>query len=150
MFCTFSFLATPHLVTASGISVDNVFNEVNQARIQNSQPVLRKNNLLTLAAQRKAQDMLTYGYWAHINPVTGATPWKFILATGYRGKFAGENLAKDFGNTQTLISTWIASPTHKQNLLSSRFQETGIAVATGTVNGQTWNIVVQMFGEPRK
>lgn len=139
----------PRLVLASSLTTGNVYSEINQTRIQNGVSALKTNKLLTLAAQRKAQDILTYGYWAHVNPVTGATPWKFILATGYRGKLAGENLAKNFGETQSLVNAWMASPTHKQNLLSSRFQETGIAVTTGTVNGQSWTIVVQMFGEPR-
>ncbi|AKM82865.1 hypothetical protein A2422_02750 [Candidatus Woesebacteria bacterium RIFOXYC1_FULL_31_51] len=146
----FVFLAIPNLVKASGLSVENVYNEVNQTRIQNGQLALKKNNLLTLAAQRKAQDLISYGYWAHNNPTTGATPWKFILATGYRGRLAGENLGRDYGDTGSLIGAWLASPTHKQNLLSNRYKETGIALATGVVNGQTRTVIVQMFGEPRQ
>lgn len=149
LFCTLIFLTIPNLVSASSVTVENIYSEVNQVRVQNNQPALRKNNLLTLAAQRKAQDLITYGYWAHNNPTTGATPWKFILGTGYRGKLAGENLGRDYGNTGSLIGAWIASPTHKQNILSNRYKETGIALATGAVNGQTRTVIVQMFGEPR-
>lgn len=148
-FFAFIFLVTPNLVKASSLSVENVYNEINQTRIQNGQLALRKNNLLTLAAQRKAQDLIIYGYWAHNNPTTGTTPWKFILGTGYRGKLAGENLGRDYSNTGSLISAWIASPTHKQNIFSNRYKETGIALATGVVNGQTRTVIVQMFGEPR-
>lgn len=149
VLCTYTFLTAPSHVSAASISVNNIYNEVNQTRIQNNQPILKTNPLLTLAAERKAKDMITYGYWAHVNPTTGTTPWKFILDSGYRGKFAGENLAKGYSDTQSLISAWMASSLHKQNILSVRFQETGIAVVNGTINGQASTVIVQMFGQPR-
>lgn len=40
----------------------------------------------------------------------------------------------------------MASPTHKDNLLNSKYKEMGIAVVEGTLNGQQTTLVVQMFG----
>lgn len=129
-------------ISAAALTSDNVLNDVNAARIQNGVPILKKNNLLTIAAQRKADDMVKYGYWAHVNPQTGATPWNFILGTGYRTRYLGENLGKDFNDTIPLVSAWTASPTHRQNMLSTKFQETGIAV----ISAQGKTIIVQEFG----
>lgn len=136
---------TPKAFAAS-LTSDNVLNEVNQVRIQNGVPALKKNNQLALAAERKGQNMITYAYWAHTNPTTGATPWSFILGTGYRKRYLGENLARNYNDTTPLLSAWMNSPTHKANLIASKYKETGIAVVTGTVNGQEWTVVIEEFG----
>ena len=143
-------LIRPNLAFAASLSVDNIYTNINQSRIQNNLQPLKINSNLTLAAERKAQDMLTYGYWAHTNPVTGSTPWKFILEAGYKGRYAGENLAKDYPDTDTVVNAWMNSTGHKQNILSSNYKETGIAIAYGVVGNEHRTIIVQMFGGPKK
>lgn len=104
-----------------------------------------ENEALDKAAQMKAQNMFSENYWAHFAP-SGKTPWDFILGTGYRFTYAGENLAKNFYNSDNVVEAWMASPTHKENLLNSKYKDIGIAVVDGVLNGQKTTLIVQMFG----
>ena len=47
------------------------------------------------------------------------------------------------------MNAWMNSPTHKDNILNSRFQEIGLAVGTGEVKGATTTVIVQLFGRPK-
>lgn len=106
------------------------------------------NSVLSEAAAAKAADMFANNYWAHVSP-TGTEPWSFISSSGYNYQHAGENLARDFSNPKDIVSAWMASSTHKKNLLDSRYQDIGIAVMDGYINGVETTIVVQMFGTPQ-
>lgn len=130
---------------ASNIAVQDVFNDTNKRRIENGLVPLRLNGQLSVAAQKKAQDMFAKGYWAHIAP-DGATPWSFVLGSGYDYVYAGENLAKDFQNSDDVVNAWYASPSHRENLLSGNYQDIGLAVVNGVLNGFETTLVVQMFG----
>lgn len=131
---------------ASDIQITQVFDQINQQRIENSLPVLKLNDQLSEAARRKASDMFASNYWAHINPTNGREPWYFFDAVGYDYRYAGENLARDFSTTAPMIKAWMNSPTHKDNIVSTRYQETGIAVVNGVLNGVETTLVVQLFG----
>lgn len=91
--------------------------------------------------------MVAKSYWAHFAP-DGKTPWDFVRQAGYNFTAAGENLARDFGGVDPMISAWLASPTHRENLLSSNFTEIGVGVAEGVIAGKSTTVVVQMFGRP--
>lgn len=104
-----------------------------------------ENDALDQAAALKAQNMFQENYWAHFAP-SGKTPWDFILGTGYKFTVAGENLAKNFSSSDDVVAAWMASPTHRDNLLNSKYQDIGIAVEEGVLNGQKTILVVQEFG----
>ncbi len=93
----------------------------------------------------KAKDMAENQYFAHTSP-TGATPWQWFSKAGYRYSYAGENLAINFTESVDVENAWIASPTHLANLISDKFDETGIATYQGTYQGQPTTFVVQLFG----
>lgn len=104
-----------------------------------------ENEALDKAANLKAQNMFSENYWAHFAP-SGKTPWDFILGSGYKFTFAGENLAKNFYTSDEVVKAWMASPTHRDNLLNPKYQDIGIAVVDGVLNGQKTTLVVQEFG----
>ena len=131
---------------ASDIQITQVFEQINQQRVENSLPALKLNDKLSEAARRKASDMFASNYWAHTNPTNGREPWYFFDAVGYDYRYAGENLARDFGTTVPMIKAWMNSLTHKENIVSTRYQETGIAVVNGVLNGVETTLVVQLFG----
>ncbi len=108
---------------------------------------LAVNDTLTRAAQAKADDMARRGYFAHFD-AEGRAPWDWIRDAGYEYKFAGENLAIQFSDSADVVEAWLNSPTHRENLLDTRFTEMGIAVAQGLYQGQPTIFVVQMFGTP--
>ena len=132
---------------ATDISVDKLFQQVNQEREKNGLSALTYNDKLSTAASLKAQDMFSKNYWAHFAP-DGKTPWDFILSSGYNYEYAGENLAKNFLFSDGVISAWMNSQTHRDNILKRDYTEVGYAIVNGTLNGEQTTLVVQMFGKP--
>lgn len=130
---------------ASQIDPDKVIELTNSERLSAGVTLLKENSELDQAALAKATDMFENNYWAHISP-TGTEPWYFITQSGYQYKHAGENLARDFSNPKDVVTAWMASPTHRQNLLDDRYKDIGVAVVDGYINGVETTIVVQLFG----
>lgn len=130
---------------ASSISLTRVAELTNQERIRAGAPSLALNSLLTEAAVRKAGDMVAFDYWAHVSP-SGREPWAFFREVGYNYTYAGENLARDFSSAEAAVAAWMASPSHRENLLNGRYQEIGIAVVDGTLGGVETTLIVQLFG----
>lgn len=119
----------------------------NDARLSNNQKILARSTVLDSAAMLKAEDMASNGYFAHTSP-TGITPWYWFNKAGYAFVYAGENLAIDFTESVDVENAWLASPTHKANIMSEKFSEIGIATIDGTYQGRPTTYVVQMFGKP--
>ncbi len=144
--------ATPYagvkiLGYAANISTTEVIRLTNIKRAEAGVGALRYNALLSQAAAAKGAHMLQYDYWAHVAP-DGTEPWKFFTDVGYRYRYAGENLARDFTNPQSTVDAWMASPAHRENLLSTKYVDIGVAVVEGDLSGADTTIVVQLFGTP--
>lgn len=108
---------------------------------------LTENTTLNQAAQLKAQHMFENNYWAHVSP-DGIDPWHWFEQVGYDYLSAGENLARNFDTSNGVVSAWMASPTHRDNILHDSFTEIGIAVVNGNLDGEETTLVVQLFGTP--
>jgi uncharacterized protein YkwD len=130
---------------ASDITADNVIKLVNKARISAKVAELTTNNLLQKAAEQKAQDMIDENYFAHVSP-QGKTPWDFIENSGYDYLYAGENLAINYKNADDQQKAWMNSELHRKNILNPEYQEIGVAVKSGKIDGQVTTITVQEFG----
>lgn len=117
----------------------------NIERVKKGLGTVSENEALDKAARLKAENMFQENYWAHFAP-SGKTPWDFILGAGYHFTFAGENLAKNFYTSSEVVTAWMASPTHRDNLLNSHYKDIGIAVVEGVLNGQKTTLIVQEFG----
>ncbi|MBI3887705.1 hypothetical protein HY310_01405 [Candidatus Microgenomates bacterium] len=130
---------------ASNISVGDLLRYTNDRRLANGQGTVVLNDTLSKAAGAKAADMFANQYWAHTSP-QGKDPWSFINAAGYKYLFAGENLARDFGDSKSVVDAWMNSPSHRDNLLNSRYQDVGFAVMNGKYGNYETTLVVQMFG----
>ncbi|HJX59050.1 MAG TPA: CAP domain-containing protein [Patescibacteria group bacterium] len=130
---------------AANISPDEIIRLTNEKRVQNGLAPLSLNSTLSQAAQAKGADMLNKDYWAHVAP-DGTQPWKFFTDFGYRYRYAGENLARDFTNPASAVDAWMASPSHKENLLSPKYKEIGVAVIEGDLAGVDTTLVIQFFG----
>lgn len=133
------------LGTFSNISGDQLLILTNQKRQEVGAAPLTLNGALSQAAEAKANDMFSKNYWAH-NAPDGTSPWVFIKGAGYNYIYAGENLARGFTSPSDVVNAWMASPTHKANMLSSNFKDVGFSAQTGTLNGEETVLVVEMFG----
>lgn len=130
---------------SSNISNQELLILTNQQRQNNNLGSLTDNSELDAAAANKAADMFSKDYWAH-NAPDGTTPWVFIKSAGYNYIYAGENLARGFNSAPDVITAWMNSPEHRQNVLSSNYQNVGFAVATGKLSGEDTVLVVEMLG----
>lgn len=121
----------------------------NADRADNDLPPLVLNPTLVAAAQAKANDMATKGYFAHTSP-EGLEPWHWFKEVRYSFQYAGENLAIDFSDSGDVNKAWMDSPTHRDNILDPHFIEVGIATAQGMYQGRLTTFVVQEFGTPAR
>jgi hypothetical protein len=119
----------------------------NQERQSLGMAPLKENPQLKQAALFKAKDMLEKNYFAHQSP-QGISPWYWFKIAGYNYKFAGENLAIGFLDSEQVYSAWLKSPGHRANILNPSFKEIGIAVLNGNFQGNQTTVVVQLFGTP--
>jgi hypothetical protein len=130
---------------ASQIPPSEIIRLTNIERTNRGLLPLKMNNELNAAAAQKAGDMFAKDYWAHVSP-TGTQPWFFITNNGYSYRYAGENLARDFSDPNSVVQAWLNSPSHRDNLLNDRYQDIGVAVVDGKLEGRDTTLVVQMFG----
>lgn len=130
---------------ATDINVEKLLNLTNLRRAEAGLQPVSLNGQLSDAALAKANDMFSKNYWAH-NAPDGTTPWVFISNAGYQYLYAGENLARDFNDSESVVSAWMASSSHKENILKKEYQEIGFAVVNNRLGGEETTLVVQMFG----
>lgn len=129
----------------SDIQPERIVELSNKERVAGGVGELKLDPLLTKAALSKASDMMARDYWAHTAP-DGRQPWNFITEGGYQYRFAGENLARDFSTSEDVVAGWMNSKSHRENLLSPKYQDIGIAVVQGDLGGVNTTLVVQFFG----
>jgi uncharacterized protein YkwD len=147
-FLNFFTLVSPSVLGyASNISPEKIIELTNQKRAELGLAPLVNNPSLNEVAQRKAADMFAFNYWAHVSP-SGRDPWSFFKEVGYKYIYAGENLARDFMDSASVVEAWMNSPTHKDNIVNPNYKEIGVAVVNGTLNGVETTLVVQVFGTP--
>jgi uncharacterized protein YkwD len=101
------------------------------------------NTDLRQAALSHSNEMIAESYFEHTSP-QGLTFIDRIDATGYmngaRSWVVGENLVWGTGplsTPQALVTAWMNSPPHRENLLRPSFREIGIAAVAGTPRSQS-------------
>lgn len=131
----------------ANLNTIDIVNEINNIRKSYGLEPLTINPKLDVAAMLKAEDMISNDYFNHNSP-EGKTPWFWFNAVNYNYKYAGENLALNFWNNKETVQAWLNSPSHKDNILSPNYQETGVAILSGTTSTtkESKTIIVQLFG----
>jgi hypothetical protein len=123
------------------LNSNNLVNKHNNERLKNGLSKIKINQQLTLSAQNKANDMLRNNCWSHYCP-DGRSPWEYFKDVEYDYIFAGENLAEGFYTIDTVMSAWMNSPTHKENILRDKYTEVGFGFAYGNFQNNTDNLIV--------
>jgi len=137
----------PNNIFFADITRSTLISMLNQTRQSLGLGTLTENSKLDQAAQLKANDMLKNGYFSHISP-SGTTPWYWFSQSGYNYKYAGENLAIGFYDSEDVYNAWLNSQSHKDNMLNSAYTEVGTAIVSGFGDNNAI-IVVQLFGTPK-
>ena len=115
-----------------------------------STPV-RPSAVLEQVAYGHAHDMAEHAYFEH-KDLAGRTPSDRVRAAGYREKLVGENIAYGPKSPEEVVSGWLDSPGHCENIMDPRFAEMGVAYTFGHAPGRTssrglyW---VQVLADPK-
>lgn len=124
---------------------------VNYARVQAGLPRLDNPRRLDYAAYRKAGDILRCNEFSH--EACGRDFLFWMRESGYlkrRCWWAGENIAwgtGSLGTARSIMSAWLRSPSHRENLLGREYREFGIALRIGDLSGATGaHVWVNQFG----
>lgn len=78
------------------------------------------SDALETCAMVRAQEIVTT--WSHSRP--NGSDWYTVNSS----IMYGENLAKGYSSADAAVAAWMASPTHKDNVLYSGFKTCGIAI----------------------
>lgn len=101
-----------------------VIQEINVERRNNGLVELTENEILDKTAKIKACDLRDRNYWSHQDP-EGRFSWHLFIENGYNYKYAGENLAREYGDN-VVVEAWMNSPVHKEIILKPEYREIGI------------------------
>jgi uncharacterized protein YkwD len=109
----------------------------NEARRRQGLPPLSGDQALAEAARRHSNDMLARGFFSHVNPDGLSASQR--LPRGYAQvlRQSGENIWMGSGQNLrdprylagTIMSSLMASPGHRQNLLDPQYTHLGVGVA---------------------
>lgn len=146
----YSFATTGRLTvlgTESDVHIVELLDDTNHEREGEGLSELALNDKLSQAALLKAQDMFEEQYWAHVSP-SGTQPWKWFGDVGYNYSYAGENLAKNYPTAQATVDAWMASETHRENILKPEYVDVGFAVVNGELEGKSTTLIVALYGAP--
>lgn len=107
---------------------------VNQERLAHGLRPLRTNHELGQVARSQVTSMLSHDYFADVRP-TGQTPLSLVAVTRYPAHAAafsiGQNIAwgtEGFTTPAHIVAAWMASPPHREIMLSSIYRNAGVAV----------------------
>jgi uncharacterized protein YkwD len=111
---------------------------INDERASHGLSGVAPNGDLHQAALSHSNEMVNQGYFEHTSPA-GLTFMDRIESTGYmngaRTWTVGENLVWGTGplsTPQALVTAWMNSLPHRENLLRPNFREIGVAAVAGT------------------
>ena len=136
---------------ASAVQEQAMLCLLNYARQQAGLAKLDDSRKLDGSAANKAADILRCNSFSH--EACGRDFLYWFRRAGYlnaRCWWAGENLAwgtGSLGSARSIMKAWLHSPSHRANMLSSNYRETGISLRTGGLSGSSdAHVWVNHFG----
>ncbi|MEV5963294.1 CAP domain-containing protein [Kribbella sp. NPDC051952] len=130
----------------SGTAEAQVLALTNQERAKAGCGPLRTNSALVQAAEAHASDMVAKHYFAH-DSLDGRSPFDRMKAAGFKGGAMAENIAVGYSSPSAVVTGWMNSPGHRQNILNCSYSMIGIGYDSGQVKPEwgkgSW---VQDFG----
>jgi uncharacterized protein YkwD len=111
-------------------------------------PPLTLAPLLEKAAMAHSKDMAMHDLFDHKGS-DGSSPSDRVTRAGYKWRMIGENLASGVTTADEVVSGWLSSPHHCENIMGPRFTQMGVAYYYDKKSngGIYWT---QVFGTPAK
>lgn len=101
---------------------------VNQERAKVGCSALTVNAKLTAAALNHSKDMAAHATMSHTGS-DGSDPGQRITGSGYNWMTYGENVAYGYSTPEEVMTGWMNSPGHRENILNCAFKEIGVGLA---------------------
>lgn len=120
----------PNAPTTQSTFATQVVHLVNQERAKAGLNALTSNGALTTMSLDKAKDMYNRNYFDHTSPTYGS-PFDMMKTYGIQFSYAGENIAKGQRTPQEVMTAWMNSAGHRQNILNSHYTKIGVAYYKG-------------------
>ena len=92
-------------------------------------------------ARTKSQDMAVNRYFDHRSPTYGMAN-EMLSSFGITWSAWGENIASGQETPEKVVAAWMASPTHRQNILAKHFTFLGVGYYVDSSGTPYWT---QMF-----
>jgi uncharacterized protein YkwD len=116
----------------------------NAERIKNKLPPLKLNLTLSKVARAHSENMARQGKMVHV--LDGKDQFARIKASGYRYRYAGENLARGNLEVEEIIELLMKSPGHRANILKPEYTEIGVGLAPAP---KEYTYYTQVFASPK-
>lgn len=113
---------------ANSSNIDEVIRLVNEERAKNGLKPLVKNNDLCKAADKRAEEIVMR--FDHTRP-DGSSCFTVLKEFGITYMAVGENIAAGQQSPVKVMESWMNSPGHRANILSSNFGEIGVGCISG-------------------
>jgi uncharacterized protein YkwD len=117
---------------------------LNQQRAANGIGPLVENAALSTASAGYSQRMVAQSFFGHESP-DGGTLVQRLTDAGYLDDddawVVGENIGwgqASLATARSMVTAWMNSPGHRENLLSADYTQVGLGLALGTPSDQTW------------
>jgi uncharacterized YkwD family protein len=117
-------------VASSFPYANRVVSLVNQERAKAGLMPLTNDTKLTVMALDKAKDMYNKHYFDHTSPTFGS-PFDMMNSYGIHYTYAGENIAMGQKTPQEVMTSWMNSAGHRQNILNPNFTKIGVSYYNG-------------------
>lgn len=134
---------TPSAAQAVTISPleQQIVTATNKARTKAGCTAVRIDGRLQYATRTHSTDMARRGILTHTGSDNSTFATRDIRA-GYTNPLS-ENIARGYTNPDTLVNAWLASPSHRRNLLNCTAKAIGVGIAT---NNRGSLYITQDFG----
>lgn len=113
---------------------------INKERANSNLSPLQADAELMKVARLKANDMVQNNYFSHFSPTYGS-PFDMMRQFGITFRAAAENIAGN-STVQGAVSAWMGSEGHRNNILNTNYNYTGVGIAKSNKYGY---VFVQMF-----
>jgi uncharacterized protein YkwD len=141
---------TPGCPTASMVRFAlDLFNDINIERANAGEPALAVDGCVTYVAELRSSDMAMRNYFSHTSP-DGTGAFDLLDAYDVPHGWAGENLARnnypDDQSVAVAIRALMASPGHRDNILSTNYTALGVAAVNDGAG--MWYYTMVFIGPP--
>lgn len=100
-------------------------------------PPLALRDDLDKVAHAHSQDMVSRHFFNHNNP-NGQSPFARMRQAGITYTSAAENIAMGQRTPAEVVTTWMNSKGHRDNIMNPSFHHMGLGVATGAGGSLYW------------